>query len=86
MVSATGCGCNVAAERRARPWHAVSVRWLMFSVNGLILLVPVLAVLGLRLYQTQFIRQTEIKLIEEAIDRVEKKIKEDREAATEGPE
>jgi len=64
---ATGFTHKITANNLNRFRRAISVRWLLLSVNGLILLVPVVAVLGLRLYQTQFIRQTEIKLIAESI-------------------
>ena len=53
-------------KKRLQP-RGRSVRWLLLSVNALVLLIPVLAFLGLRVYQRQLIRQTETKLIAEAV-------------------
>lgn len=50
------------APRRGRP-----VRWVLLSVNALILLVPVLAVLGFRVYEFQLLHQTEAKLMAEGV-------------------
>lgn len=44
-----------------------SVRWVLLSVNALILLVPVLFVLLFRVHQFQLLRQTEAKLMAEAV-------------------
>jgi signal transduction histidine kinase len=43
------------------------VRWLLLGVNGLVLLVPLAAVLGLRIYHNHLIRQTETGLIGQAV-------------------
>jgi len=53
------------ARGKNRP--AVSVRWLLLGVNGLVVLVPLLAVLGLKLYQNHLIAQTETNLIGQAV-------------------
>ncbi len=49
------------------PRRGASVRWLLLGVNSLVLLVPIVAFLSLRLYQSQLVRQTETKLIAESV-------------------
>ena len=55
------------ADSGTRTRSGVSVRWLLLGVNGLVVLVPLLAVLGLKLYQNHLIAQTEISLIGQAV-------------------
>ncbi len=45
----------------------ISVRWLMLGVSALILLFPILALLGLKIYQNHLVRQTELSLIGQAV-------------------
>jgi len=45
----------------------ISIRWLLLGVNGLVLLMPVLAVFGLKLYQNHLVRQTETNLIGQSV-------------------
>jgi signal transduction histidine kinase len=47
--------------------RGVSIRWLLLGVNGLVLLMPVLAVFGLKLYQNHLVRQTETNLIGQSV-------------------
>ncbi|MBW2277781.1 MAG: HAMP domain-containing protein [Deltaproteobacteria bacterium] len=45
----------------------ISIRWLLLGVNGLVLLMPVLAVFGLKLYQNHLVHQTETNLIGQSV-------------------
>jgi signal transduction histidine kinase len=49
------------------PRKGRSVRWLLLSVGGLILLVPVLAVLLFRVWEFQLLHETEAKLMAEGV-------------------
>ncbi|HOX44327.1 MAG TPA: ATP-binding protein [Myxococcota bacterium] len=47
--------------------RGLSLTWLLLALNALVLVVPGLAYLGLRLFESQLVRQTESKLIGEAV-------------------
>ncbi|MBW2700574.1 MAG: HAMP domain-containing protein [Deltaproteobacteria bacterium] len=47
--------------------RSLSSRWLLLTVNGLVLLIPILALLGLKFTQVQSVRETEVKLIAESV-------------------
>jgi signal transduction histidine kinase len=47
--------------------RGLSLTWLLLALNALVLVVPGLAYLGLRLFESQLVRQTEGKLIGEAV-------------------
>lgn len=44
-----------------------SIRWLLLGANALMLLVPLMAIVGLRLYDVALLRQTERQLIAESV-------------------
>jgi signal transduction histidine kinase len=55
-------------ERRSkRERKGPSIHWLLLGINGLVLLLPVAAVLGLKLYQNHLVRQTETSLIGQSV-------------------
>ncbi len=45
----------------------LSVRWLLLGVSALILLFPIMALLGLKVYQNHLVRQTESSLIAQSV-------------------
>jgi len=47
--------------------RTLSIRWLLLAANALILLLPLAAILGLRLYDVALLRQTERQLISESV-------------------
>jgi signal transduction histidine kinase len=54
-------------RKRKQEGRGLSIRWLLLGVNGLVLLMPVAAVLGLKLYQNHLVRQTETNLIGQSV-------------------
>jgi len=57
----------MVGERARKAGRGISIRWLLLGVNGLVLLMPILAVFGLKLYQNHLVRQTETNLIGQAV-------------------
>jgi signal transduction histidine kinase len=47
--------------------RGLSLTWLLLGLNALVLVVPGLVYLGARLFDSQLLRQTEVKLIGEAV-------------------
>ena len=47
--------------------RGVGVGWLLLGVNGLVVLMPVFALVGLKIYENHLVRQTETGLIGQAV-------------------
>lgn len=45
----------------------LGIRWLLLGTNGIVLLVPIVALLALRIYDTYLVRQTERQLIAQGV-------------------
>jgi signal transduction histidine kinase len=54
-------------ERSKRAGKGIGIRWLLLGVNALVLLMPILAVFGLKLYQNHLVHQTETNLIGQSV-------------------
>ena len=52
---------------RKKAIRGPSVRWLLLGVSAVILVLPVAAVLGLKVYQNHLVRQTEASLIAQSV-------------------
>jgi hypothetical protein len=48
--------------------NGISIRWLLLGANALVILLPLSALVGFRIYDTYLLRQTERQLIAQAVD------------------
>ena len=68
MASAIDCAPSKPPTRPAvRPRRGPSIRRLLLAVNAFVLLVPVLAIVLLRIYDNHLVRTTERRLIAESV-------------------
>ena len=57
----------MSGERTARARSGPRLRWWLLGANVFVLLAPLVAILGLRLYETVLVRQTERQLIAQSV-------------------